>query len=195
MKIIGICGSSGSGKSTFAKCFSKKGYPVFDCDEIYHDLISSPSACLLEISKEFGDSVIKNGALDRKALGSIVFSDSKKRNKLNTITHKFVLDELREKLSHAKNQGFELCVIDAPLLFEAGLDAWCDFVCCVDSSEDLQIQRICERDKISRDDALLRIQSQLKTQSLADRCDAVVLNHGDLASLESECNKIINLLQ
>ena len=82
MKIIGICGPSGSGKSTFAACFSKRGIPVFDCDKIYHDLVSSKTTCLEKIAKEFGQGVIKNNALDRKTLGKIVFSDSEKRTKL-----------------------------------------------------------------------------------------------------------------
>ncbi len=191
MKIIGICGRSGSGKSTVSALLNKKGVPVLDCDVIYHDLVSSPSDCLLAIGDHFGSHVIRSGALDRNALREIVFSDEKKLSELNRLTHPFILDELKKRLEKLSAQGSNLCVIDAPLFFEAGLETWCDVVCAVVSNEDLEIQRICQRDHIAPTLAKERIDKQISNQFLKSRADFVIENNGDLNELENACNDLI----
>lgn len=195
MKIIGICGPSGSGKSTFASLFSKKGIPVLDCDAIYHDLINAPTNCLAAIGKRFGSDVIREGRLDRKALGKIVFSDVDLLNELNKITHRFVLEELSKQIGALKDKKTPVCVIDAPMFFEAGLDSWCDLTCCVIADRETQLARICERDKITRSEAEIRIDRQIKPSELAAKCDLVVKNDGDRSELEAECDQVLKELE
>lgn len=99
MKIIGLCGSSGSGKSTVCKYFFERGFPVLDCDEIYHHLVESPSDCLVEIGERFGTHLIQNNRLDRVKLGNIVFCDPEKLAILNEISHRHVIFELEKRIS------------------------------------------------------------------------------------------------
>ncbi len=187
MKVIGICGSSGSGKSTVCEFFRKRGVPVFDCDEIYHELVNTPSDCLFEIGKAFGTGVIADGKLDRAALGEIVFHDKKKRLQLNEIAHRHVVLKLKSLIKDSENSGEEFCLIDAPLLFEAGLERICNLVCSVISSENEQIRRICLRDGISEEKARLRISNQISKEELMKRSDVVIENNGNITDLERYC--------
>ena len=191
MKIIGVCGSSGSGKSTFTRCFSQLGFPVFNCDEIYHDLVNSPSDCLTEIGESFGTELIKNGFLDRKKLGEIVFSDKEKLSKLNTISHRHVIAFIEEQIERLTKNDEKFCVIDAPLLFESGLDKRCDLVVAVVSEENAQIERICLRDGIDFDRAKKRIQNQISSEKLKKLADVTIENNGSCDELYEKCKEFI----
>lgn len=195
MRIIGICGQSGSGKSTFASLFQKRNIPVLDCDEIYHKLINSPSLCLNEIGKQFGMHLIKNNSLDRKSLGKIVFSDSEQLAKLNQISHYYVLDELKKSINDLESKGELACVIDAPMLFEAGLEKWCDVTCCVVATKELQLDRICKRDHITVREAESRLFNQAKSEELLKKCTFIVYNNGDILDLENQFYRILNQLK
>ncbi len=187
MKVIGICGSSGSGKSTVCDFFLKRGAPVFDCDKIYHELVNAPSDCLLEIEKAFGSGVILDGKLDRKALGEIVFHDKKRLHLLNEIAHRHVFLKLESLIKNAEMNDEEFCLIDAPLLFEAGVERLCDLVCSVISPTDDQIRRICLRDHISEEKARLRLENQISRDELIKRSDVVIENDGSISDLERYC--------
>lgn len=191
MKIIGICGTSGSGKSTVCSILEHHGVAVLDCDKIYHELTGAPSDCLRAIGKAFGDDLIREGKLDRAALRPIVFSDPEKLHDLNQLTHRFVLEELSSKLDKLRTKGQKICAIDAPLFFEAGLDTWCDVVCAVISPEEEQIQRICKRDGITKEDAKERVAKQIPSSVLREKVDVVIENKKDIAHLEMECRNLI----
>ena len=151
MTVIGITGPSGAGKSAVSALLQTKyGFNVIDADRVYHSLVSAPSPCLDEIKKEFGDSVIDiNGALDREALGQIVFGDgnSDKLLILNKITHKYVVDKIVCDIEYCKLENTN-CVVDAPLLLEAELDRVCDFTIAVLADEKTRAERIIARDSI-----------------------------------------------
>lgn len=198
MKIVGICGSTGSGKSTLCTILAERGFPVFDCDEIYHNLVNSPSLCLTEICNTFGEELCVDGKLDRKALGKIVFSDSEKMKKLNGISHYHVSLEIQNLIKKASETGALACFIDAPMLFESGLDKICEFVCGVVSDRTLQIQRVCERDSILPDEAEKRLSNQISPAELFRKCDFIVENDGDLENIKVQCENLlkkINLLK
>ncbi len=195
MKIIGICGPSGAGKSTVSRYLFEKGIPVLDCDVIYHELVDSDTPCLKAIEKRFGSGVIQNNTLDRKALGKIVYSDRTLLNELNAITHKFVLDELKFKINDLESQKKTVCIIDAPLFFEAGLEKWCDFVCAVITDPSILIQRICNRDKIAPCVAKKRVENQLSAEQLKDKVDFIIENNGDREALNRSCKKLLELLR
>ena len=121
MKVIGLCGGSGSGKGVVSGIFAAHGIPVIDTDAIYHSLTSAPSSCLDALREEFGEDIIKDDALYRPALAKIVFASenaAERRGRLNAISHKFVMDKVHEELSGYSKQGKRLCVVDIPLLFE-----------------------------------------------------------------------------
>lgn len=194
MKIIGLCGGSGSGKGAVCSAFMKLGIPCIDTDAVYRELTASDSPCLQALKDEFGGDIISSdGSLDRKKLASLVFfgddADSK-RLKLNEITHKFILDECRKRIQTYKKEGKALAVIDAPLLFESGFDRECDILVCVIADRDIRIKRIMSRDGISEQEASRRIDSQLDDKVLASKCHYVIQNNSDISSLTSAVNKL-----
>lgn len=192
MKIVGICGSSGSGKSTVSKYFQEHGIPVLDCDKIYHTLVESPSDCLAEIGEKFGNDLIQNGYLDRKKLGNIVFQNREKLEILNEISHRHVILELEKRIAEFSKSNLKSCIIDAPLLFESGLDKRCDAIIAVISDEKQQIKRICERDGIDEASAKIRIHNQKDANTLSELADFVIHNNGTYEELLLQCEKIRN---
>lgn len=197
MKVIGLCGGSGSGKGAVSKIFADFNIPVIDTDAIYHSITSSQSECLDAISAEFGRGVIKDGALDRPALAKIVFSSENSdilRSRLNEITHKYVLDEVKKYISLYESQGLEMCVVDIPLLFESGFDKRCDHTVAVIADLETRILRIIKRDGISRESAVDRINAQITNEELASRVDYVVENNSDVAGLRNKVDSLITKL-
>ena len=129
MKIIGLTGPSGAGKGIASSVFEYHNIPSIDADAVYREVITPPSPCLDELAHEFGHDIIKNdNTLDRKALASIVFSDTSKEKQkiLNKITHKYVLARCLELIDEHKKLGSRILVFDVPLLFESGFDSFCD---------------------------------------------------------------------
>ncbi len=194
MKIIGICGNSGSGKSTVCRILSKRMIPILDCDVIYHDLVSRRTECLNQIEVQFGKKVITGDSLNRVALKEIVYQDENARQDLNRITHHFVILELKRRIEELKRTGTKVCVIDAPLFFEAGLDSWCDLVCAVVSDESEQIRRIVKRDQITEVEAATRLSKQIPADVLRSRSDFVIENNGNESDLELACDELLRLI-
>ena len=195
MKVIGLCGGSGSGKSAVAKIFASHNIPIIDTDAIYHSLTSMPSECLDELCAEFGDEIVKEGALYRPALAKIVFESenaAERRRRLNEITHKFVMKEVRDELSDYLSQGKTLCVVDIPLLFESGFDKECDLTVAVIADREIRLDRIVMRDGISREAAERRINSQISDDRLKELTDRHITNITDKTHLEREVSAIIN---
>ena len=196
MKIVGLCGGSGSGKGAVCDLFLELGIPSIDTDALYHEMTSSDTPCLRALAEEFGESIIDhNGRLDRATLRSIVFSSHNadvKRNRLNAIAHKYILDETREIIKRYEKKGCPAVIVDAPLLFESGFNNECDFILCVTSDEDIRVRRIMLRDGISESDAYKRIASQIPTEELLNKSDAFITNNGDYALLSVEVKKIFD---
>ena len=136
MSILGITGGTGSGKTTLLNCAKAMGITVIDCDAVYHDLLANNAQMLAEIKSHF-PAAFSSGTFDRKALGKIVFADSDKLAKLNTITHRYVLCEVERILQKSTHAA-----IDAIGLFESGLDKLCDTTVAVTAPMELRIKRL-----------------------------------------------------
>ncbi len=193
MKIIGLCGGSGSGKGTVASIFVEYGIPSVDTDALYRKMTMQDSPCLRAISDEFGaDIVNSNGTLDRKKLSSIVFcGDGAKERllKLNKISHFFILAEAERILEEYSMLGYKAALVDAPVLFESGFNAKCDEIICVVAEREVRLSRIILRDSISRQAAEERIASQMSDEELISRSNYVIFNNGGIDSLKSQiCN-------
>lgn len=187
MRLIGLCGKSGSGKSVFAGICGEKGIVVIDCDKVYAELVSSPGECLEEIKKEFGEGSVKDGALNREYVAGIVFSDKKKLESLNAITHKHILARLCELVSGLPEESKVL--FDAPTLFESGLYMQCELIVSVIAPEKECLKRITERDRISVDKAKARLASQKSDEFLIANSDVVIYNDADFGSFVSACEQ------
>lgn len=194
MIILGVCGRSGSGKSTVCEYFAKKGLVWIDCDKIYRRLTETRSDCLTAIEKEFGAEVIDRDRLDRKKMAQIVFHSSEKRAKLNEITHYFVLKEVNKALILAKKQAKKAAVLDVPLLFESGFDKICDITIGVIAKDNTALERIKTRDKISESEADLRLSAQISNSILREKCRYILQNDADLFELYRACDALLNTI-
>ena len=198
MKVIGLCGGSGSGKGVVSSLFASRGIPNIDTDAVYRQLISGDGPCTKALSDEFGNEIISSdGSVNRRVLANIVFSSENsdyKLKKLNSIAHKFILDQTRKKLDEFKTLGFKAAIVDAPVLFESGFDKDCDFIISVIADAKIRVERIIVRDNIDKISAEARIAKQLSNEELISRSNYVIENNSDLQSLEKKVNEIADLI-
>ena len=195
MKVLGLTGPTGAGKGAVSAVFLRRyGIPAIDTDRVYHALLVPPSACLNELVTAFGSEILtSDGYLDRPALSKIVFSDPsrEKQSLLNRITHKFVLDRTSELVEEYRRGGAPAVLVDAPLLYESGYDAKCDAVIAVIASEPIRKKRIMERDHLSEERAVARLNMQKPDNFYIDRAQYVVVNDGDMHALDDQIAPII----
>ena len=180
--VIGITGGTGCGKTTLLEVIKDRGGMVLDCDAIYHELLKTDASLLAAIENRFPGTVT-DGALDRKKLGSIVFSDSAALADLNRITHKAVKNEVLRRLS----ENTALAAIDAIGLFEGELAELCDVTVAVTAPEDVRVARLVKRDSISQEYARQRIAAQHSENWFAEKCDRVLTNDSTEAAFRAKC--------
>ncbi len=195
MLILGLTGQSGSGKSTLAEKLVSEGFVHIDCDKLARVAVAKGTECLRELVSAFGDNILlQNGELDRKKLASVAFANKDKLALLNKITHKHIKILLKEYIAKAKESGAAGCIVDAPTLFEAGVDSLCDVTAAVISDFDTRVERIMKRDGISRDDALLRCKAQHDDSYYESKCDYVIRNNSDITAygeaIENFCSEL-----
>ncbi len=199
MKIIGLCGGSGSGKGSVCDIFRENHIPTVDTDLIYRELTSRSGPCLDALTGEFGSDIInKHGAFNRRALADIVFSgaDADKRlERLNKISHKFILDETRARLEEYRNEGALYAVVDAPVLFESGFNSECDFVVAVIADREKRIDRIIARDGLNYWDAERRIKNQIPDKEIISRSDFVINNNSSIENLRDEVLSVLSKIK
>ena len=195
LKVIGLCGRSGSGKGYVCERFEKRGVVCVDTDAVYRRLTSaapSPRPLVRELSRAFGDGIVApDNSLDRRALGDIVFSDPAALALLDRIAHKHILRSVRRRLASLERRGQALAVVDAPVLFESGFDAECDLTVCVTASEATRVRRIMRRDGVDENAALRRLAAQKDDAELLTLCDETIENDGDDEALERRIDEVI----
>ncbi len=191
--VIGLTGPTGAGKGVVSGICRRWGIPSIDTDAVYHALLNPPSACLDELVSAFGTGICNpDGTLNRPALAAIVFApDAGDRlERLNRITHHFVLDRVRALCREYGEAGAPAVLVDAPLLYESGFDAECDRVLAVLAAPDTRLCRIMARDGISMDAALARLRAQ-KPDSFYGRADGVLHNDGTPDELEAPLHGLL----
>lgn len=190
--VLGITGGSGSGKSQVCKLLASMGAYIIDADEIGHQ-VTSREDVLREIKVAFGKDVIKSdGTLDRKALGAVVFSSKEALETLNIITHKKIYDEIEKLLSKSYS---EIVAIDAAVLKQTRLKNLCDFIIAVVAPKEQRVQRIMQRDYLSEERALDRINSQPTDSQYAHGVDFVILNNGNVENLNRRVIEIFETIR
>ena len=180
--IIGITGGTGCGKTTLLDVIRAKGGLVLDCDEIYHELLRTDTNLLAAIEARFPGTV-REGALQRKELGAIVFNDKAALKDLSRITYRFILPAIQQKLA----QPGDLKAIDAIGLFEGKLDALCDLTVAVTAPEDCRVQRLMSRDGITEEYARSRIAAQRPQAEFSALCDHTLVNDGTREDFQKKC--------
>lgn len=162
MKIIGITGGMGSGKSYVSSIISgMNGIPVIDTDKVYHSLIGTRGELPNALAREYGETILsEDGGVNRKALGEMVFSDKVKLDRLSQITHPEVEKEVKSLLKKYESEGYSAVLVEVPLMFESGFDRMCDEIICVVSPLEKRIQKIMERSGLDEESVKMRIKSQ-----------------------------------
>lgn len=177
--VIGLTGSIASGKSTVSRMFDEWEIPVIDADQISRDVVRPGEPAYEDIVHVFGKDVLfKDGTLDRKKLGKVIFSSKERRKELNDIVHPRVREEMIRRRESYKEEDYKAVVLDIPLLYESGLTDYVERVLVVAVDEETQLQRLMERDGSSREDARERITSQIPVSRKAEMADAVIDNNG-----------------
>ena len=180
--IIGITGGTGCGKTTLLKVIEEKGGLILDCDAIYHELLTSDAELLKAIEARFPGTV-ENGALQRKKLGTIVFSDENALKDLNRITHGAIKAEVLRRLATQP----KLAAIDAIALFEGGLAELCDITVTVTAPVEDRVQRLMKRDNITETYAKNRIAAQHSEDWFRERCDWILENNSTEIQFHGKC--------
>lgn len=189
MQVIGITGGSGSGKTTALKALESLGALVLDCDNIYHRLLETNPELLEEIDTAF-PGVVREGVLQRKALGAVVFNDPEALKKLNSISHRYVDAEVERRLRAYAMEGGRIAAIDAIELFAGGQAKRCTYTVAVLADREKRIERIMARDGISREYAQLRIEAQHPDSYFEQRCDHILRNDGKVEEFQKDCMKL-----
>ena len=188
MYIIGITGGSGCGKTVVLRVLERHGALALDCDEIYHELLAEDEVMKAEIGARFGGA-LKDGEIDRKRLGEVVFADKSALLELNEITHKYVIRDIKKRLAEWEKRGGTVAAIDAIALFESGINKMCDVVVGVIAPAPTRISRIMSRDGIAREQAVMRIKAQKLDDFYIDNCDEILENvYSNLEEFEEVCD-------
>ncbi len=181
MLLLGLTGGIASGKSLVARVFKDCGAHLVDADRIVHDLLEPGQPAWREVVDHFGSAIrTPDGAIDRRKLGDIVFSQQGEREWLNRCIHPHVFEAYQAQVRHiASREPDAVVVLDAALLIETGYHRTMDKVIVVYAREEQQLQRLMERDKLTREQALDRIRSQMPLIDKRTHADHVIDNTGD----------------
>ncbi|GAA5917546.1 hypothetical protein JCM5296_005709 [Sporobolomyces johnsonii] len=192
MLVVGLTGGIASGKSTVSSLLKAQNVPLIDLDILARVAVEPNSYALSALVSHFGDSILRDdGTLNREKLGSIVFNNDKERKVLNSIVHPAVRRLLAWELLKAWLRGEKVCVVDAPLLIEAGLWKLCGAIIVVYCSEILQLQRLRARNNLSLSDAQSRLSAQLPLSDKLVFADYVIDNSGPLPDLQAQVDRVV----
>ena len=190
MKLIGLTGGAGSGKSTVAEMFRELGAVVVDADEAAHAVYAPGTPGFDAVVAAFGDGYVRDGAIDRARLGDLVFHDDAARRRLNAIVHPLVRDWMAARTAEAVDRGDEVVIHDVPLLFENGLDSMYGDVVLVYAPEKAQVRRLVDGRRISEDRARAMVASQLPIDDKRGRAQHVVDNSGTREQTRKQVERI-----
>jgi dephospho-CoA kinase len=189
VKLVGLTGGIGSGKSTAARMFADRGAVVIDADRLAREVVAPGSQGFQEVVGRFGQEVVgPDGALDRQRLAGIVFGDEEARRDLNAIVHPRVGERIAERLAElADHPG--LVVLDVPLLVEVGTGRGYDAVVVVTAPEDVRVRRLAERG-MDPDDVRARMAAQAGDEERLDVATHTIDNRGGRDDLAAEVDRV-----
>ncbi|UPM55130.1 dephospho-CoA kinase [Gottfriedia acidiceleris] len=192
-KIFGLTGSIASGKSTVSNFLKELNVPIVDADVIAKEVVEIGQPAYKKIVEAFGSEILlDSGEINRPFLGSIIFNNEEKRLQLNEIVHPEVRREMKEQADRYIKQGEPLVILDIPLLYEGNSIELVEKVIVVTVSEENQLKRLMNRNGLSKEDALLRIASQIPVKEKAARADYVINNNGDFEDTKRQVKDLLN---
>ncbi|MDR0570198.1 MAG: dephospho-CoA kinase [Clostridiales Family XIII bacterium] len=192
MKVVGITGGIGSGKSAVTDYLAKKGFPVIDADVIARRLTEPGQEGFRAVVGLFGEGVVSpDGSVDRKRVAEKVFSDETKRLALNAALHSMVIKVAAEQAEEYRLAGASLVFLSAPLLFEAGMDDRTDEVWLVDADYETRLQRVVRRDGLREEDVRKRMEAQMSSDEKRKRVKIVIDNTGTFDDLRRSVDMLL----
>ena len=190
--IIGLTGSIASGKSTVAKMIQSYNLPIVDADQVARQVVEPGSPTLLKIAEVFGQDVIsEDGTMDRAKVGNLIFHDESKRQQLNAIIHPAIREEMIRQRDEFISYGEKNVFMDIPLLFESKLEHFVEKIIVVSVTEEVQLERLMERNSFTEEEAKARIATQIPVKEKEALADAVIYNN---SSLEDTALQLQNVL-
>ena len=193
MKVIGITGGIGAGKSTVSGYLASLGYPVFDADEVSRGLTAAGSPVVDELAETFGEEIlVRKGVLSREKLAEIVFSDPDKNRKLMQIVTMKVREAGQKWISdYRKKEKYDIIILDIPLLFETGSEDICDAVWFITADDEVRRRRVMERDGVTAEQVERRMRSQMPEKEKAERSDEIVDNSRGVEELHRTVDALL----
>ena len=186
--ILGLTGQTGSGKSTLHSAAEEKGFYVVDCDKVAHKVTRENERLKVALCAAFSDGILTDGNIDRKKLANAAFKSEENTKLLNETVLPFISEAIMSIIEKAPS---EYIMLDAPTLYESGIDKKCNFVVALLANEQIRKERIIKRDNISEQSALLRLSAAKDDGFYISRADEIIYNNG---SIEEYSKQFLNLL-
>lgn len=194
--ILGLTGGIASGKSEAAKHLSSLGAACIDADAISRAMTAPGGPLLPALREAFGDGIFdEDGSLNRRALADIVFADPMQRRLLDSVTHPAIQKAMMDDVERYEEEGKPLVVLNVPLLFETGMDALCDETWLISLDRDKQIERLMDRDGLTREQAVARIDSQMSLEDKESLATVIIDNRKSIEKLKSELTGLYTSLE
>lgn len=192
-QVIGITGGIASGKSNVCSVIKNEGYQIIDSDQISRDFSKKGFPIYDEIIKAFGEDFLDEYLeIDRKKLAKLIFHNKEAKDKLNSITHPIIIEEIKKQIDLSKDN---IVFVEIPLLYEAKLEYLCDKVICVFLNKKTQVARLMEREGIDEDYALEKIHSQMDLYLKKTKADYVIDSRGSFEETKNQVLEIIKKLK
>ena len=193
MRVIGVTGSLGTGKSTVAAMFARRGAKIIDADAVTRDLLAPGKKCVKKVAKIFPGVILKPSTVNRSELAKIVFNHPRELQKLTDILYPEALKVVKAKISRYKHERF--VILDVPLLFESGWDKITDTTIVVKATRAQQIKRAQKRLGITRNDVVRRLKNQMTLKEKCGMADIIIDNSHGLMQTRKQVDAIINRLK
>ncbi|MDK8501226.1 dephospho-CoA kinase [Corynebacterium pseudodiphtheriticum] len=196
MKIIGLTGGIGSGKSTVARSLQKHGFPIVDADLIAREIVEPGQPALAELAKEFGEDILNaDGSLDRGLLASRAFTNKDTTQRLNNITHPRINQRTQELFDEARENGAEAVIYDMPLLIDKGLHKDMDATIVVHAAEHVRLERLTTKRGLDVDDVRRRINAQIDDETRKQHADILLDNNGTEEDLTQQIAQAVDKIK
>ena len=192
MKIIGLVGGSGTGKTTIAAHLAARGAGHVDADRIAHDLLANDERVIRAVQERFGRGVFTGGSVDRKKLGGVVFGDRRALDELNSILHPAVLEVCRQRILEFETAGVALAVVDAALLLEVVVPFDIDLVIALRATRGEQERRLLKKGGATREEIAARLDNQARLEESFGKADVVVDTAKPLPAVLVEIDRIVD---
>ncbi len=193
MKIIGLTGGIGSGKSMITQYLIDQGIAVIDADQLSRDIVKPSTPGLKKIAESFGQEyLLDDGELDRAKMGELVFKDKEKLSLLNSLLHPILRAEIKREIECFRSKGHTLVILDAAILIESKMQDLVDEIWLVYADQETQIERIMKRDGFTRAQVIARIGSQMPIEEKKKHADIIIDNNQSPEKTIEQVKKIVS---